>query len=72
MPRSVGVLQRYTMNRVTDTLLEERQLSLAETIVERAAFYDERLREAPPNQRDTFESLWAEYMISRIALVSHL
>lgn len=52
-----------------EPLPEELHLVLAETIVERAAFYDERLREVPQAQKAIAKSLSIEYLIIRIALV---
>ena len=51
---------------------EERQLALAEMIVERAASHNESLNKSPDTQDDTAKSLSIEYTIIRIALVGRL
>ena len=60
------------MSIVINEPLEERQLALAEVIVERAASYDERLHEEPQAQEATAKLLSIEYTIVRIALVGCL
>ena len=60
------------MSRFANILPEEKHLALAETVIERAAFYNERLREAPHTQQASAKSLWIEFLITRIALVNSL
>ena len=58
-----------------DRRIAQRQLSLAEIVIERAAFYEAKLKEDDTDTRDhgsLLNQLSQEYITVRIALVSLL
>ena len=59
--------------KLTEMGVEQRRLCLAEMVMERAAFYEERFKvyraDVPHNYGDVIRSLLKEYSMSRIALV---